>query len=155
MLVCRFRIKRKWVKHICPVQSFVCEMWKKNSCTEAQKTHYLRALCVGHTVFSVQYSLCVCLAAQSCPAFCDPMDSSSLPVSSVHGILGKILECVATPSSRGSSQPRDRTQVSCIAGGFCTIRGTREALRVLSFWAKVGLHLLAFLCWWVSLWERN
>ena len=118
MLVCRFRIKRKWVKHICPVQSFVCEMWKKNSCTEAQKTHYSRALCVGHTVFSVQYSLCVCLAAQSCPAFCDPMDSSSLPVSSVHGILGKILECVATPSSRGSSQPKDRTQVSHIAGSL-------------------------------------
>ena len=41
----------------------------------------------------------------------------------VHGILqARILEnWVAIPFSRGSSQPRDRTQVSCIAGGFFTI----------------------------------
>ena len=41
--------------------------------------------------------------------------------------LARILEWVAIPFSRGSSQPRDRTQVSCIAGGFFTIRATREA----------------------------
>ena len=40
---------------------------------------------------------------------------------SVHGILqARMLEWVAFPFSRGSSQPRDRTQASCIAGGFCT-----------------------------------
>ena len=39
-----------------------------------------------------------------------------------------ILEWVAMPSSRGSSQPRDHTQVSHIAGGFFTIWATREAL---------------------------
>ena len=39
----------------------------------------------------------------------------------VHGILqARILEWVAIPFSKGSSQPRDRTQVSCIAGGFFT-----------------------------------
>ena len=38
------------------------------------------------------------------------------------------LEYVAMPSSRGSSQPRDGTQVSCIAGGFFTICATRRAL---------------------------
>ena len=49
-----------------------------------------------------------------------PMDCS-LPGSSVHGILqARILEWVAIPFSRGSSQPRDRTQVSCIAGEFFT-----------------------------------
>ena len=48
---------------------------------------------------------------QSCPTLCDPM------VYSVHGILqARILEWVAFPFSRGSSQPRDRTGVSCIAG---------------------------------------
>ena len=53
--------------------------------------------------------------AQSCPTLCDPMDYT------VHGILqARILEWVAFPFSRGSSQPRDRTQVSCIAGGFFT-----------------------------------
>ena len=44
------------------------------------------------------------------------------------GILpARILEWVAMPSSRGSSQPRDPTQVSHIAGGFFTIWATREA----------------------------
>ena len=44
-----------------------------------------------------------------------------LPDSSVHGIhQASILEWVATPSSRGSSQTRDRTCVSCITGGFFT-----------------------------------
>ena len=49
------------------------------------------------------------------------------PDSSVHGILqARILEWVAIPFSRGSSQPRDRTQVSHIAGRFFTIWATRE-----------------------------
>ena len=43
------------------------------------------------------------LVAQSCPTLCDPMNSS-LPGSSVHGILlARILEWVAIPFSRGSS----------------------------------------------------
>ena len=51
---------------------------------------------------------------QSCPTLCDPRDL-------VHGILqARILEWVAFPFSRGSSQPRDLTQVSCIAAGFFT-----------------------------------
>ena len=46
-----------------------------------------------------------------------------------HGILqARILEWVALPFSRGSSQPRDRTQVSCIAGRFFTSWTTRETL---------------------------
>ena len=54
--------------------------------------------------------------AQSCPTFCDPMECS-LPGSSLHGILqARILEWVAISFSRGSSQLRDRTWVSCIAG---------------------------------------
>ena len=57
---------------------------------------------------------------QSCPTPCDPMNCS-LPGSSVHGILqAGILEWVAMPSSRRSFQPRDRTHVSCVAGGFFT-----------------------------------
>ena len=38
-----------------------------------------------------------------------------------------LLEWVPIPFSKGSSQPRDQTQVSCIAGGFVTIWSTREA----------------------------
>jgi len=38
------------------------------------------------------------------------------------GILqDRIVEWVAMPFSRGSSQPKDQTQVSCIAGGFFTV----------------------------------
>ena len=55
------------------------------------------------------------------------MDCSP-PGSSVHGILqARILEWVAIPFSRGFSQPRDRTWVSCIEGGLLTIWATREA----------------------------
>ena len=43
------------------------------------------------------------------------------------GILQtRILEWVAMPSSRRSSQPKDQTQVSCIAGDFFTFKATRE-----------------------------
>ena len=59
---------------------------------------------------------------QSCPTLCDPMDYT------VKGILqAQILEWVAFPFSRGSSQLRDWTQVSHIAGGFFTSWATREA----------------------------
>ena len=52
---------------------------------------------------------------QSCPTLCDPMDYT------VHGILqARILDWIAAPISRGSSQLRDRTQVSRPAGGFLT-----------------------------------
>ena len=53
----------------------------------------------------------------------------SLPGSSIHGILqARTLEWEASPFSRGSSQPRDQTWVSCIAGEFFTIWTTRESL---------------------------
>ena len=59
---------------------------------------------------------------QWCPTLCDPTDYT------VHGILqARILEWVAFLFSRGSSQPRDRTQVSRTAGGFLTSWATREA----------------------------
>ena len=53
---------------------------------------------------------------QSCPNLCNPMDYT------VHGLLqARILEWVAFPFSKGSSQPRDQTKVSHIAGRFFTI----------------------------------
>ena len=56
--------------------------------------------------------------AQSCPTLCDPMHCS-LPGSSAHGIFqAGILEWVAISFSRGSSEPRNQTCVSCIVGGF-------------------------------------
>ena len=54
--------------------------------------------------------------AQSSPTLYNPMDYA------VHGILqARILQWVVVPFSRGSSQPKDQTQVSHIEGGFFTI----------------------------------
>ena len=61
-----------------------------------------------------------------CLTLCDPMDYT------VQGILqARILEWVAFPSSRGTSQPRNRTQVSHIAGELFTNWAMREALVAL------------------------
>ena len=60
---------------------------------------------------------------------CNPMDCN-LSGYSDHGIFqARLLECVAISFSRGSSWPRDRTQVSCTAGRRFTIWATREALK--------------------------
>ena len=89
--------------------------------------------------------------AQSCPTLCDPMDYT------VHGILqARILEWVAFPFSRGSSQPRDRTQVSHIAGGFFTSWITREAHKWLSvhkFGGCIEIKSIHKLC--VSEWDEH
>ena len=67
--------------------------------------------------------LCEVKVVQSCPTLCHPMDYIVLRI-----LQTRILEWVAFPFSRGSSQPRDRTQVSCIADGFFTSWATMEAL---------------------------
>ena len=67
----------------------------------------------------IQYTDSKCAKSlQSCPTLCDPMNYSP-PGFCVHGILQeRILEWVAISVSRGSSQHRDQTQVSCVAGSL-------------------------------------
>ena len=80
-------------------------------------------------VYTQFYTMsCVCvLATQSSPTLWEAMDYSPAG-SSVHGIFQtRILVWVAIPFSRGTSQPRDRSQVSSIAGKFFTIWVTRKA----------------------------
>ena len=81
-------------------------------------TNYYPVL-ISPSVLHECVCVCVCvLVAQSCLTLCDPM-YCSLPGSSVHGILqARILEWVAIPFCRRSSQPRDRTWVSCISGSL-------------------------------------
>ena len=68
---------------------------------------------------------------QSCPTLCDPMDYT------LHAIFqARILEWVAASFSRVSSQPRDWTQASRIAGRFFTSWATREAQE---YWSEVGI----------------
>ena len=77
---------------------------------------------VGQHIFSLLNGvgpgyilMCVHIhSLQSCLTLCNPMDYS-LPGSSVHGFLkARIVEWVAMPSSRASSQPRDRTPSLCL-----------------------------------------
>ena len=67
----------------------------------------------GATCWGVKHRL-LCPFAQSCLPLCNHVDCS-LPGSSIHGILqARILEGVVISFSRGSSQPKDQTQDSCI-----------------------------------------
>ena len=66
---------------------------------------------------------------RSCPTLYNPMDCNPQG-SPVHGILqARILEWVAMPSSRGSSWPRNRIHISCIADRFSTHWATWETLK--------------------------
>ena len=83
------------------------------------------------------------LVALSCPTLCNPMDCST-PGSSVREIFqARVLEWVAISFFRGSSQPRDQTWVSCIAGRCFTIWAIREVpyvcllLLLLSHFSRV------------------
>ena len=85
--------------------------------------------------------VCMCSVTHSCLTLCNPMDCNP-PSSSVHGILqARILDWAAISFSRRSSRPRDRTQVSCIAGGFFTVWATREAQRTLMNLAKYSMNI--------------
>ena len=86
------------------------------------------------------------LVAQSCLSLCSPNDCSP-PHPSVHGTSqARILEGVAIPLSRGSSQSRDWTRVFCIAGRFFTVWATREARSNLR-----GHLVVAQSVFWISL----
>ena len=66
--------------------------------------------------------------SESCSVVSNSLWPHGLHSYTAHGILqARILEWVALPFSRGSSQPRDQTLVSHIAGRFFTSRATREA----------------------------
>ena len=91
----------------------------------------------GHN-WTTSLSFCeVCLSLSHVCLFATPW-AESLPGSSVHGILQvRILEWVAIPFSRGSSQPRGQTRVSCIAGRLFTNWATREALTMTIIMTKL------------------
>ena len=69
---------------------------------------------------------------QSCPTLYNPMDHSS----SVHGILqARILEWIAMPSFRGSSQPRDRI---CVSHLLCRQAGPLPLVPPLNYYAPLA-----------------
>ena len=86
------------------------------------------------------------LVSKSCPTLCDAMDCSPVG-SSVHGILQeRILEWVSISFSKGSSQPRNWTQVSCIAGRFFTNWAMREACIHTHTHTHTHIYIKSCLC---------
>ena len=87
--------------------------------------------------------MCACVLTQLCLAPWDPKDYSP-PGFSVHGIFSvRILGWVAFSFSRGSSQPRDWTHVSCVSciGRWILYHSaTWESLRVFPLWLKWVTH---------------
>ena len=90
--------------------TIVCIMDKQQGPTVYRIGNYIQYLELKHNGEGKKVKV-----TKSCLTLCDPKDDT------VHGILqARILEWVAFPFSRGSSQPRDRTQVSRIVVGFFT-----------------------------------
>ena len=93
-------------------------------------SHSIYLMFIGKVSIRTKWVKWKCLkvkVTQSHPTLCNPMDYT------VHGVLqARILEWVAFPFSRGSSQPRDWTQVSHIVGRFFTNWAIREALNGLN-----------------------
>ena len=115
----------------------------------------------GNSAPILLLAMCLCLVAQSCLTFCDPMDCSPSG-SSVHEIFqARILEWIAILYSRGSFQSRDRTCVSCVSCISCTGSlilyncATWEALLMLySLATRNSLSFLeAYICVFYKVWE--
>ena len=108
-------------------------------------------MCIFNSVFhtaNIQCVMCVCLV---CPPLCNPMDFSPWS-SSVHGIFQAImLEWVANSSSRGSSQPRDQTQISsapCIDRWMlyhCTILEANIIKLLRQVWTSWEINIYYFI----------
>ena len=84
-------------------------------------------------LFLIKYEVKWSEVTQSCPTLCNPVDCSP-PGSTVHGILqARILEWVTISFSRGSSWPRDRTQVPHIGG------------RHFYLWATIMIYMYVYI----------
>ena len=100
------------------------------------------------------------LVTQLCPTLCNSMDCS-LPGSSVQEIFqARILECVAISFSRGSSQPRNQTQVFCIAGRFFTLWATGEApllppKKDICVCVCVYIYIYTYICVYIYIGQCN
>ena len=95
--------------------------------------------------------------SQSCPSLWESIDCS-VPASSLHGIFqARILECVAISFSRGSSWPRDQTQVSLIAGRLFIIWDSREVPKLCLFNVYNQMSLKTTLPWmtFTTIYSRN
>ena len=124
--------------------------WNNWQCLAQGKHQYLQAYyycccCWTYSFGLYKRRFCACVLSRfSCVPLCNPMYCSLL-VSSVHGILqSRILECIAMPSSRESSQRRDGTHISCTAGGFFTVNALWDGLEIISIEIILKIKYLIF-----------
>ena len=97
------------------------------------------------------FQIHVSLVSENCSVTSDSLQTHGLELARlpIHVILqARILEWIAVPFFRGSSKPRDRTQVSHITGGFFTIWATSEA----QIHATVNSLLLLNVEWYSIVW---
>ena len=108
-----------FANHRVLLAGWICGDWRWGA-GEWEGCHLNGQLCFSNRNFKVKVAWCVWL-------FAIPWTTCKLPGSSVHGILqARILKYVAIPLFKGSSQLRDQTKDSRIAGRFFTIWATRE-----------------------------
>ena len=102
--------------------------WSFSFTISPSKEQYLGSNSASTAFTPYDLSMCVCAWSLShVRLFATPWTVAHQAPLSMGILQARILEWVHFPSSRGSSQPREPTQVSCIAGGFFTNRATREA----------------------------
>ena len=91
------------------------------------------------------YACYCCLITQSCATLCHPV-ARRLPGSSVHAISqARTLEGAVISFLRGSSQPKDRTCISCIGRQFLYHRATREA-KIFTIWSSRKIFCWSLFC---------
>ena len=100
------------------------------------------------TVNNTAVCTCVCvLVAQLCPTLCNPVDCSP-PGPSVHEILqARILEWVAISFSRGSSQSRNQTHISCIEADSLLSEPPGKPVHLSVLLKYIYLFTYFWLCW--------
>ena len=118
--------------------------------------HLWRRLCKGHASSPEEGSAMRCCAQSlSCVwLFATPWTAARQAPPSMGILQARILEWVAMPSSRGSSWPRDQTQVSRTAGWFFTSWATRQSWGALKMWAYSELRVSIWRCQYV-MWKNR
>ena len=116
------RVAQHPICHFCP--------WKQELIND-NNFHSTKAHAYLCPIAQFQVVLCYARLLSCVQCFATPLTVAHQDLLGIPGSMGilqaRILEWVAVPSSRESSQPRDWTQVSCIVGRFFTFWATREA----------------------------
>ena len=106
------------------IEDVVFCVWFYSTCLQC---HMCGLKFIHLKYYTVFYCInCYCLVTKSCPTLCDPMDHSSLGSSVYEISQARVLEWVSISFSRGYSQPRDWTHVSCI-GSWILYQGITAA----------------------------